>query len=78
MSNLDWTEVVDREFANEPILQHLIRDRRFCGIETNMRHGELVSLTLKISFLSKSEKERRRAQYTGEAEASTPDTPSDE
>ncbi len=64
---LDWVEVIEKEFGDEPLLQHLIRDKRFCGYEINQRHGELVILTLKISFLAKSEKERRRQRRMDEA-----------
>ncbi len=60
MAELDWTPQLDQEFGDEPLLRHLLRDGRYCGIQANMREGRFVCLTLTISFLSKSEHERRR------------------
>ena len=59
---LDIAEKINDEFSDEPMLHHLLRDKRFFGLNFNTKDGRLVSAHLTISFLSKSEKERRRKE----------------
>lgn len=57
---LDIAEAINREFGDEPMLRDLMKNKRFFGLGVNCRAGEIVSCHLRISYLSASEKERKR------------------
>ena len=65
MANLDWTELVDTEFADCRDLQHLHRDKFFGKTVINWIGGWPVSINGTKCHLGKRERQRRQAEKYG-------------
>jgi len=61
-ANLDWTEIVDSEFADNRDLRDLYGRKFFGKVVINFVNGWPVIINDTKSHLGKREKERRRAE----------------